>query len=271
MKAQRTADVEKVDITPELAREWLGYNTHNRRLRERVVGAYAADMLGGAWQWNGESIKFAADGTLLDGQHRLAAIVAANITVPMLVVRGLPNEAQDTVDGGAKRKFADVLQLRGEQWAVALAAVTRRVTLWEMGFRKNNTNVAPTNAQLLQTLEQYPELRDIVKTATHTATGCGLPGSICGLGLWVFSRIDASDADFFFNRLHDGQNLAKGDPIYELRRAVDASRSVRGSRSDTFLTAIMIKAWNAYRDGTTVGLLRYVPGGASPERFPEPR
>ena len=69
-------DVQLVEITPELAHEWLGFNTHNRNIRQRIVTAYAADMTGGDWQWNGESIKFAEDGTLLDGQHRLAADAA---------------------------------------------------------------------------------------------------------------------------------------------------------------------------------------------------
>jgi hypothetical protein len=263
-------EVETVLVTPEIAHDWLGYNTHNRRLRDRVVIAYATDIKAGAWQWNGESIKFAADGKLLDGQHRLAAVIAADIPVQMLVVRGLPNETQDTVDGGAKRKFSDVLQLRGEMNYSTLAALLRRIALWESGVRKAGSNTTPTNAQLLQVLEKYPEARDAARIGNHISTGCGLPGSICALGHWLFGQLDSDDAAHFFDRLHDGQNLAKGDPIYELRRTVEASRTVRGERSTTYLTAIMIKAWNAYRDGRTIDLLRFRPGGAQPERFPEP-
>lgn len=269
MKTGQT--IEIVEISPELAHELLGYNTHNRRARARVVSAYAADMRAGAWQWNGESIKFAQDGTLLDGQHRLLAIIEADITVTMLVVRGLPNETQDTVDGGAKRKFSDVLQLRGETHYTTLAALARRVALWEAGVRKGGSNVAPTNAQLLQIIEKHPELRQASQVGDHVASRCGLPGSICSFGYWLFSQLDDADAVFFFDRLHDGQNLQKGDPIYELRRVVEASRSVRGERSATFLTAIMIKAWNAYRDGRQISLLTFKPGGASPEKFPEPK
>lgn len=270
MKAQRPVDVEKVDVTPDLAREWLGYNTHNRRLRERVIRAYAADITAGAWRWNGESIKFAADGTLLDGQHRLAAIVAAETAVPMLVIRGLPKETQETIDGGAKRKFSDLLQLRGETSFVTLAAVTRRVSLWEMGVRRTGGNITTTNAQLLQTLEKYPDLRDIALAAGAVARTCALNGSTIGLCMWLFTRLDSEDSDFFFSRLADGQSLVSGDPVYELRRTAEASKSVRGERSEAYLIAITIKAWNAYRDGTKVGQLRFRPGGANPERFPEP-
>lgn len=267
---KRDGSVERIDVTPEIAHEWLGYNTHNRRLRQRVVEAYARDMTAGHWRWNGESVKFAADGTLLDGQHRLAAVVKADVTVPMLVIRGLPAETQDTVDGGAKRKFADVLQLRGETSSSILAAVVRRVTLWESGLRRGGGNFAPTNAQLLQTLEKHPQLREIATFGAHVAHGCAAPGSLCGFGFWLFSQIDQEDATFFFERLRDGQNLARGNPIYELRKAIEASRSVRGQRSDTYLTAIMIKAWNAYRAGEQIAVLRFRPGGAKPEQFPVP-
>ena len=47
-------------------------------------------------------------------------------------------------------------------------------------------------------------------------------------------------------------------------------KTVRGQRSETYLTAILIKAWNAYRSGEEVGVLRFRPGGAHPEKFPEP-
>ena len=48
------------------------------------------------------------------------------------------------------------------------------------------------------------------------------------------------------------------------------SKNVRGERSQTYLLAITLKAWNAYRQGETVGLYRWRPGGAKPEAFPEP-
>lgn len=79
-----------IDVTPELARVWLRANTRNRNTRERAVTEYARDMVAGHWNLNGEAIKFAYDGSLLDGQHRLRAVIEADATVQMLVVVGLP-------------------------------------------------------------------------------------------------------------------------------------------------------------------------------------
>lgn len=264
---------EVVEITPDMARDWLGFNTHNRPLRARVVAAYADDMRNGDWQWNGESVKFGEDGVLLDGQHRLAAIADADVTVRMLVVRGLPNYTQDTVDGGVKRKFSDVLLLRGERLAVGLAALIRRVAIWEStGMVAARANHAPTNAQMLQVLEKYPWLRELNASASLIATRCALPASIIGFCMWRFSSLPDAEEDitFFFQRLGDFQGLAKGDAIYELRKAAENSRSVRGQRSEVFLAAITIKAWNAYRAGKPVGMLVFKSGGARPEKFPEP-
>jgi len=264
---------EVVEITPEMARDWLGFNTHNRPLRARTVQAYAWDMLSGNWQWNGESIKFGADGILLDGQHRLAAITEAAVTVPMLVLRGLPGHTQDTVDGGIKRKFSDVLILRGELNAHTLAAIVRRVASWGNGIMLARSNAGFSNARLLQVLEQHPQLREIATAAHAVGNKTELPASIAGFCMWLFGNIpDAEeDTEFFFQRLADFQGLQKGDAIYELRRTLESSKSVRGERSEVFLTAIVIKAWNAYRDGKQVGLLSFKTGGAHPEKFPEPK
>ena len=50
---------------------------------------------------NGEPIQIAEDGTLLNGQHRLNAVIESGATVPMLVVRGLPKRRDDDGRGSA--------------------------------------------------------------------------------------------------------------------------------------------------------------------------
>lgn len=67
--------VQEEIITPETAKSWLLKNVHNRPLRDGLVTTYATDMANEQWQSNGESIKFSSEGELLDGQHRLAAVI----------------------------------------------------------------------------------------------------------------------------------------------------------------------------------------------------
>lgn len=264
--------IDLIDVTPDMAREWLGFNTHNRNVRGRTVAAYAADMKNGDWQLNGEAIKFASDGSLIDGQHRLHAIVEAGVTIRMLVIRGLPADVQETVDGGVSRKFGDVLKLRGEPSYAALAAVARRIAVWEATGTFSTGAAHPTKAQLSRVIERYPQLREESTLAYRVARSCGLAPSIVGFCIWLFGQLPDADEDieFFFGRLADFQGLTKGDPIYELRRAVEQSKGVRGERGTKYLVAITIKAWNAFRAGEKVGVLRFTTGGAHPEKFPQP-
>lgn len=265
---------EVVLVTPEIATEWLAHNTHNRPARKSAVTAYAADMSNGDWRWTGDPIRRTADGTILDGQHRLMAIVESGVTLPFLVLSGLPVEAQENIDAGVPRKFQDVLALRGEVSATGLAALTRKVHDWNRGVRhlRAGGNSKATHAQLSRTLEAHPELRDFVRAAGNlTQNWKDMPASLVGLAWWVFAGIDQEDADFFFARLGDGQSLAAGDPIYELRKQLAANRdNVKGERSQRYMLALTIKAWNAYRRGDKIGLLKFRAGGARPEQFPEP-
>src|SRR5439155_25117462 len=105
-----------VDVDPATASAWLQRNLHNRHLREEAVSSMARDMAAGRWQYTGEAVKFSKAGNLLDGQHRLAAVVKSETTIPILVVPGLPDSAQEVIDTGAKRTASDVLYLSGESY-----------------------------------------------------------------------------------------------------------------------------------------------------------
>ena len=74
MNMEGNGNAKIVDITPEMAREYLEKNSHNRRLSERSVRNLATAIKNGEWQVNGEAIKVDKEGNLLDGQHRLSAI-----------------------------------------------------------------------------------------------------------------------------------------------------------------------------------------------------
>ncbi|WP_406000722.1 hypothetical protein [Streptomyces sp. NBC_00829] len=273
-------------ITPQLAEKWLRQNTHNRNLRERVVNGYATDMRDGNWVEDGQSIKFAKGdvllldsppirgGALLDGQHRLSAIVTADVTVRMLVVSNLPDTTQDTMDTGAKRSLGDVLKLRGEDHYVTLAAALLRVYVWKQGARKNLKTAGrsrPTHRQLLRVLDEHPELRRSAEMASRVRNSVRLSASTGALCHWLFNRVDASDCAFFFARLTDHAGLVPGDPIYALRRVIENLAKATGRPDEALITALVIKAWNFYRAGEEIQTLAFKAGGAKPETYPEPK
>lgn len=123
MTQQEIAEI--TTVTPNQAERWLSSNTSNRRIDTARVDMLARDMMRGKWKFNGDAIRFAKDGTLLDGQHRLTACVMADKPFQTLVIRGLDAETQKTMDLGKARTLGDVLTIGGETNGTYLSTVVR--------------------------------------------------------------------------------------------------------------------------------------------------
>jgi hypothetical protein len=104
-------------VSPAMALAMLAGNVGNRQIRRAVVAQMAQDMRNGAWVLTHQGVAFAPDGRLLDGQHRLHAVVAAGVSVPMTVARNVPPDTFALMDGGGvsagKRALRDILAVDG--------------------------------------------------------------------------------------------------------------------------------------------------------------
>src|SRR4051812_13609663 len=105
MQAGETSlDLEFIEVDPGLAEEWLDHNDNNRSIRDRKVAAFKRDLLAGNWRNIGDPIRFDTNGKLVDGQHRLMALIHANqeaaeqITMPLLVIRNVLPQDQVVMD-----------------------------------------------------------------------------------------------------------------------------------------------------------------------------
>lgn len=103
---------EIVNVTPQLAAEWLRSNLNNRPLRRTVVEGLKAAFRRGEYVQTHQGIAFSESGELLDGQHRLTAIAEMrDASFPILVTRDVPIEAFRAMDIGVKRTAADALRI----------------------------------------------------------------------------------------------------------------------------------------------------------------
>ena len=82
-------DITVEIITPEQAQEYLDYNAKHRPIKEKKVDEYMHEMVNGSWKLNGKTICFDWNGRLLNGQHRLTAVVRSRVPLTTVVVRGL--------------------------------------------------------------------------------------------------------------------------------------------------------------------------------------
>jgi hypothetical protein len=248
-------------ITPAVAREMLRRNTHNRPIREARVNGYARLMSAGQWHNNGEAIKVAVDGTILDGQHRLRAVVKSGATITILVVSGLPMEAQSTMDGGAKRNPGDVFALRGEQNAAMLGSVSRKIWMWERGDKRFSAKESPTTPELYALVDKYPGLRrsaDVAVRVYHTFRY--IPPSVVGAAHHLASRTAPDEAAWFFEALGTGAELSLKHPVLTLRNKAMTDKNAKTEVTDGRHLAQVLTAWNAVRDGKkTLGVIRIDP------------
>ena len=106
--------VTRVLVTPAMAMDWLdNANTSNRKVSDAHVQRLARDMTSGEWKLTHEGIAFDPSGILLDGQHRLWAVVMSETPVEMHVWRNVTREALMAIDCGKPRTLCDVLRLSG--------------------------------------------------------------------------------------------------------------------------------------------------------------
>lgn len=275
MYISKTIKTDIITVTPDIARELLEQNTKNRRISKVNYSKVLEAMSNGEWELNGEAIKIARDGRVLDGQHRLMVAANNDLTFQTLIVYGLEDETQSTMDTGKSRTIADVLSIHGYENASRLAAIVTgiiRKERWGLkaGVYSHTSGYPVTAKQVLERIEEEPSLTELTVPAARMMKA-GLSSRLAGVLYYVFSEIDQEDADDFFSKLETGELLERGNPILTLRNAlINMKESMRGTRSQTYMAAITIKAWNKYRAGEEATQLRFTPGGKTPERFPKP-
>jgi len=113
-----------ITVSPEQAIVWLDQNTRNRRMRKWYAMALSEAIKRGEWITTHQGIAFSESGVLLDGQHRLQAIVLSGMPVLMLVVTGIDDEAFKVIDRGMGRTYTDVTGLPKK--TAELAAIAAR-------------------------------------------------------------------------------------------------------------------------------------------------
>ena len=112
-------------VDPALAASWLAKNAqHNRPLRPTVVAGYAQQMQRGQWQLTHQGVAFDVNGILIDGQHRLSAVVQSNCIVPMMVTINAPSVAFEALDCGIGRTIGDRLKMNPAVVAIITATAS---------------------------------------------------------------------------------------------------------------------------------------------------
>jgi hypothetical protein len=234
----------------------------NRSISDRVVEKYAQDLVKGNWCLNGESIIKHADGTLLDGQHRMLAVAksGAAMTTNVVIVSGDKFEILKTLDGGRSRKATDYFTINGTPYAKILPAALLLYWKYENGSLRNNMTTS-TN-ELVEVHEKNPGLLDSVKAVKRVQFDdlIGLvPVSVLAFLHYLFGKANSTLRDEFFDRLTGVLAAPAGTPEYALRRRLVKLREMK-NRDKAMKIGLAIKAWNVRFAGDSCVRLNWKAG-----------
>lgn len=249
-------------ITVEVAKAMLSTMVGNRNMRKRAVQKYAADMVGGLWEDNGEPIHV-VDGRLVNGQHRLNAVIASGVPIELLVVY---TESHDRIDTGMKRTPGDFLMdIDNGKDVAAAAAWVLRYEATTPGNRIAIHDAVEARHTMAQDRARSDERLQLSVSFCKTDAFSGwLPCSIASFVHYMGGCTDQVKADEFIMQLKTGAGLSKGDAAYALRATLLSPRSQKAKPHRDVIAALTAKAWLHHEVGTKCGVLRY----SSTEPFP---
>lgn len=251
MHGYNNPQIEIKNITPHIAAQMLLRNTSNRPLKKFELDKIMLAMIEGRFELNGETIKIAKNGDILDGQHRLIACVKTGVSFQSIIVSNLDNKAYLTIDIGSKRSNSDALAKEGVANYNAAAGALR----WIISIEKNK-HMKVVNLTPDQAVVEFNKRQTLPHSVSYgTAARKMLHPSMGSAAHYLFSQKDRVAADKFFDDLISGENLTSSDPVLALRNKLisiklNANRKFQISVQD--IMSMTIRAWNARRQGRTM-------------------
>lgn len=268
--------IETLEVTPQMAKELLDGNEVNRNVSPDRVDRYKRAMTRGQWAFIGDPIRQSVDGRILDGQHRLIAIEESGVTVPLVVIRGIPEEHQKYMDSGRARKAADSVHMMGIRNSTTVAAAARLLMTvtdepgpdeeWNGIVRVGQYSAKVSgfsNYEVADYVEAHKGLSISAEIGVQASRGTSAQPTALTLVHYLARRLDPYKADAYMTHLATGVGLELGSPVFAVRETINRrNRGETTARSDGAANlALLIIAWNHWRRDTKLSRIQLPPGG----------
>ncbi|MCL2349600.1 MAG: hypothetical protein FWC50_15225 [Planctomycetaceae bacterium] len=141
LNAKQYTNCYIVTVTPDMAKQWLMNNNFNRPLKPRLVDKYVRQILEGNWQRTHQGVAFDEKGLVIDGQHRLHAIVKTGQSIAMLIFLNENKMVHESIDNGKTRSLLDVVRLELHDDTVKGKHISVLKAMWAGRFCKNQDDL----------------------------------------------------------------------------------------------------------------------------------
>lgn len=237
-----------VEVTPEQAFEWLTENNGiNRAISNHVVKMYAAEMRRGEWKVTHQGPAFDTNGNLIDGQHRLMAVIETGMTIPMYITLNADPDTFSVLDQNYKRTAAHMVTGKNRSMKAAAARfLTDPPRLMYTGRL--------VNRDVVEIVNSHPGLEAATEIAfrIYHATRINSTQMAALLTLVIEEGVPAEVRHQWTEGLVTGAGLKSGDPRLSLRNRFAAQgRDLNAAGARMTSLYLIIRAWNAHVLGET--------------------
>lgn len=257
--------LETRKISPQIAAAYLNNAVKNRKVNKRRIENMAAKMKNKSWNASGETIKFDSNGTLIDGQHRLKAIIMSNTTQEMAVAYDLDPIVFTELDTGKKRTLSDVLFIENFTSHTHLATATKGIySFVNFGIDqmshgrsfKSTSEAKTSNRTYLEFLKNHPEIVNSLMFVLKCGKQKLVTTSFLIVMHYIFKTRSRKDADIFIQKFITGDNLALNNPILRLREKMIQQNADKIKVVHHDQTKMFVIAWNKWRGDQSLKYFR---------------
>lgn len=265
-------------ITPEKARRYIAKNTNNRQVKAANVLKVKNDLLNDNYKLTHQGIAFDWNGNLVDGQHRLLAVIESNVSVQMFVGYDFDPEIFKILDCGSSRTSADALKHAGAtNYSVVAAGI--RLILW--AHTRYEAQLSPNTVKLYktytttnaETAKFYEESSEVFYTLGQRVTrlrqvNSNILQSACLAFLYLANEKypDDDTAYDFMARIASGANLSPGSVELAMAKFIAIKNvELHNYKKGEYMLSAFIKAYNRYLRGDQI--IQFRVGNVEPLPF----
>lgn len=248
-----------VEITPRMAMEWLKNNSKNRKLNLRTVHYYAEQMIRGEWVLTGQGVSIDSEGNVLDGQHRLNAIIKADKPIKMYVFKDMDPKTFDRYDVGKTRSAGDIFTIAGIKNANNISASIKYYSQFSIRKKQSEDSVKGLGLTRHELLEKYNEGPEFWQEINRIAVRCWSFFRLYNMGfLGGFIAHAILDKGYpidkvktFCEELHQ-LNPDTNNSTIVLRTTLIRDAMSMKRYTPSIKRIFLTKCWNAYFEGKEI-------------------
>ncbi len=249
-------------ITPKKAQSildnhWVKEN--QRTPSPSVVSSYAREMKSNQWLLTHQGIAIDDAGELIDGVHRLLAVIESGATIDIMVTRDIPHNGSrsgiltiDAIDRNRIRGVGQQISLRHGIKNGALVASVARYILLLCVYSRNLLTGKFSVPTCLTVLDVYG--KEIEYSIAHRSTDKRVRNAAVCAACAFALKACPNQIPAFYQQLTTGENLKRGNPALALRRFLMNTPTPGGNSALSEMRMVLSSAMKSVQQEQLIAL-----------------